>query len=345
MRVLGVETSCDETAIAVVDSHRNIIVNEIYSQVKIHAQYGGVVPELAARNHVEILPQLIEKAIAGGKLRLSEIDAIAVTAGPGLVGGLIVGIMLAKGMASALGIPCIPINHLEGHALTARLTEPDLQFPYLLLLISGGHCQLIYAKDINQYCLLGETKDDAVGEAFDKVAKMLGLEYPGGPVVEKLAMTGNAGAYAFPKAFFKTQHCNMSFSGIKTAVSRQIAREALLTDEVKANICASFQKAIGETLCDRVERAIQLLHGRSLPFDSIVVAGGVAANESIASRLLFLCNKYKKRLVVPPRSFCTDNAAMIAWTGIEKLAKGAQHDLCFAPKSKWPITNYETFTC
>ena len=334
MKVLGIETSCDETAIAVVDNQRNILLNEIYSQIKIHAQYGGVIPELAARKHIEILPQLIENAMHSGGLNLSEIDAIAVTAGPGLIGGVIVGVMIAKGMASALGKPCIPINHLEGHALTARLTDPTLEFPYLLLLVSGGHCQIIYAKNIGQYEILGSTKDDAVGEVFDKVAKMLGLSYPGGPIIEKLALKGNPAAYNFPKAFLKEKHCNMSFSGIKTAVSRQIAKESQLNQEVIANISASFQSAIAITLSDRMHMAI---NSCIESVDSVVIAGGVAANKYIASKISEVCYQHGKRLVVPPISLCTDNAAMIAWAGVENLRMGHSYKIDFIPKSKWNL--------
>ncbi len=336
MKVLGIETSCDETAIAVVDQDRNILMNEIYSQI-IHSQYGGVIPELAARNHVEILPKLLENAINDGRLNLDNIDAIAVTAGPGLIGGVIVGVMVAKGIASALGKPCIPVNHLEGHALTGRLIDPTLQFPYLLLLVSGGHCQIIYGRGVGNYELLGTTKDDAVGEAFDKAAKMLGLGYPGGPAVEKLALSGNPSSYSFPKAFFKEKHCNMSFSGIKTAVSRQIAKENQLNDNVKANISASFQDAIAVTLADRLEMAIRSCNEA---FDSVVIAGGVAANRYIASKLSEICTMHGKRLVVPPIGLCTDNGAMIAWTGIEKLVVGYKGDINFTPKSRWSLGSY-----
>ncbi len=337
MKVLGIETSCDETGIALVDSYRNILLNEVYSQVKIHAQYGGIIPELAARNHVEILPELLRSAISSGQLNLDVIDAVAVTAGPGLIGGVIVGVMVAKGLASALGKPCIPINHLEGHALTARLTDPRLEFPYLLLLVSGGHCQIIYAKGVGDYELLGSTKDDAVGEAFDKIAKMLKLEYPGGPAIEKLAAQGDPKAYSFPKAFYGEKHCNMSFSGIKTAVSRQIAKENNLTQQVKSDIAASFQDAVSITLCDRVKIAITSCNEKDFQFKSVVVAGGVAANRYLVSKLSILCNDFNKALVVPPINLCTDNGAMIAWAGIEKLAFGFGSELSFAPRSKWPI--------
>ena len=336
MKVLGIETSCDETAIALLDDKRNILLNDLYSQIKIHAQYGGVIPELAARKHIEILPKLIENTIITGKLRLNEIDAIAVTAGPGLIGGVIVGVMFAKSIASALGKPCIPINHLEGHALTARLTDPTLEFPYLLLLVSGGHCQIIYAKCIGQYQVLGSTRDDAVGEVFDKVAKMLGLSYPGGPIIEKLALNGNPNTYNFPKPFFREKHCNMSFSGIKTAVSRQIIKESELNDQIIADIAASFQNAIAMTLCDRLERAIE---NCSELFNSVVIAGGVAANQYIASKISELCIKYDKKLVVPPISLCTDNGAMIAWAGVERLHLGCKGSIDFIPRSKWSLDN------
>lgn len=335
MKVLGIETSCDETAIAIVNSNRNILLNKVYSQASIHAQYGGVIPELAARNHIEILPKLMKSAIDSSELNLQDMNAIAVTAGPGLISGVIVGVMIAKGIASALNKPCIPINHLEGHALTARLTDNSLEFPYLLLLVSGGHCQIIYAQALGNYKLLGSTRDDAVGEAFDKVGKMLGMEYPGGPLIEKLALEGDENAYNFPKAFFNEKHCDMSFSGIKTAVSRQIAKETHLNNNVKANICASFQKAIALTLCDRVKSAIHMQADQN--YNSIVIAGGVAANQYICKQMLLLCQEYNKRLIVPPISLCTDNAAMIAWCGIERLHAGEKSNLNFAPRSRWSI--------
>ena len=340
MKILGIETSCDETAIAVVDSNRNILMHEIYSQIKIHAKYGGVIPELAARNHFEILPKMLEIAIQKKSLDLASIDGIAVPAGPGLIGGIIVWVMFAKGLASALGKPCIPVNHLEGHALTARLTDPSLDFPYLLLLVSGGHCQILFAKSLGDYILLGSTRDDAVGEAFDKVAKMLGLEYPGGPIVEKLALSGDPTTYKFPKAFFREDHCDMSFSGLKTAVSRQIAKEVVLSDEIKANICAAFQDTISKTLYDRLESAIKICNQRNFDFSTIVIGGGVGANQHIFKVLLSLCNKYEKKLIVPPINLCTDNAAMISWTGVEKMLIGIKTNLEFAPKSKWSIGNY-----
>lgn len=339
MKVLGIETSCDETAIAVVDSNRKILLNEVYSQIKLHAQYGGVIPELAARNHIEILPKLISEAIHNKRLDLNEMNAIAVTGGPGLIGGVIVGVMVAKGLASALNKPFIAVNHLEGHALTARLTNATLEFPYLLLLVSGGHCQILYAKSLSDYKLLGSTKDDAVGEAFDKVAKMLNLQYPGGPAIEKLSLQGNANAYSFPKAFFRESHCDMSFSGIKTAVARQIAKEDNITNECKANICASFQKAVFQTLCDRIKSAIAICEKNNMPFDNLVVSGGVAANQNLKYELQILCDQYKKHLIIPPISLCTDNAAMIAWVGIEKLVAGYTSELSFSPRSRWSIAN------
>jgi len=334
MKVLGIETSCDETAIAILDDNRKILLDDLYSQVKIHAKYGGVIPELAARKHIEILPKLIENAIITNRLDLSAINAIAVTAGPGLIGGVIVGVMFAKSMASALSIPCIPINHLEGHALTARLTDPTLGFPFLLLLVSGGHCQIVYVKSIGKYQLLGSTKDDAVGEVFDKVAKMLGLSYPGGPIIEKLALKGNPDFYNFPKPFFREKHSNMSFSGIKTAVSRQIAKEVELSEQVISNIAASFQNAIAMTLYDRLEMTIKSCQQS---FNSVVIAGGVAANKYIASRVSELCVKYDKKLVVPPIDLCTDNGAMIAWAGIERLHIGDKGNIDFIPRSKWAL--------
>lgn len=333
MNVLGIETSCDETAIAVVNCKRKIILNEIYTQN--HAKYGGVVPEVAARNHIEILPNLLRNAINTKQCNLKNIDAIAVTAGPGLIGGVMVGVMFAQSLASALKIPCIPINHLEGHALTVRLTN-NVKFPYLLMLLSGGHCQILYVHNINQYTLIGSTRDDAVGEAFDKVAKMLHIPYPGGPIIEQLALQGDCNAYDFPKAFIKEAHCDMSFSGIKTAVLRQIAKYNGDIDHItRCNIAASFQKAIAITLSNRLQNAIKLYQNQS--FQYIAIAGGVAANKYIINELNNICNKNQKILVSPPISLCTDNAAMIAWVGIEKIFCNHIENNIIVPRSKWPL--------
>ncbi len=350
--VLGIETSCDETSIAVVNSSRDILMHEVYSQIKLHAEYGGVIPEVAARSHIDILPQMISNAISSSKLYLKEIDAIAVTAGPGLIGGLIVGVMVAKGLASALNKPCIPVNHLEGHALTVRLTDANLEFPYLLLLVSGGHCQILVANGVDNYDMLGETMDDAVGEAFDKVAKMLGLGYPGGPAVESLAQNGNPSAFNFPKAFFKEKHCNFSFSGLKTAVLREIAKSGhssaslvsvLNVDEIndinkfRANICASFQYAVGIALCDRITKGIEWCHDNQRDITSVVIAGGVAANAYLKNMLVKKCKHYDFNVITPPIGLCTDNAAMIAWVGVEKMRLNHTYDLKFSPRSRWPI--------
>ncbi len=373
LTVLGIETSCDETAVAIVDSNKTIRANLIYSQIKEHQEYGGVVPEIAARNHMLLLPNMVDQALKTSGLNLAEIDAIAVTAGPGLIGGVIVGAMLAKGMALAMNKPCLPINHLEGHALSVRLASTDqtkTNFPYLLLLISGGHCQFIYVAALGEYRILGGTVDDAAGEAFDKVAKMLNLGSPGGPIVEKRAATGNPNIYNFPKAFFGQKHCNMSFSGLKTAVLREIEKHnpepkhkaesnlerlertsnqlaTTLDDITINNICASFQRAVAGALKDRLQQAIDIIiseHG-NINCATLVVAGGVAANQYIRTELENITKTYNWHFVAPPLSLCTDNAAMIAWAGIEQLKNDLanninlkqKYDLKFIPKSRWQL--------
>ncbi len=348
--VLGIETSCDETAVSIIDSNKVILANTIYSQVDIHKNYGGVVPELAARNHIEILPELVKAALSEAKLKLTSIDAIAVTAGPGLIGGVIVGVMLAKGMASVLKIPCIPVNHLEAHALTIRLTN-SINFPYLLLLLSGGHCQILIVKGVNEYEMLGSTLDDAIGEAFDKVAKMLGLGYPGGPIVEKLASIGDPAIIPLPRPLLKQKNCNFSFSGLKTAVRQQIEilkASGELTEKDKANICAAFQDSVCEILADRLSQACNLLENKFNILDKIenvIIAGGVAANSFIKNRLNLVAASYGLKLSSPPPYLCTDNAAMVAWAGIERLnflsnnsyGQDLLMDLTFTPKSRWPL--------
>lgn len=340
--VLGIETSCDETAAAIVSSDAKIMGQELYSQILIHKQYGGVVPEVSARKHLLTLPQAITELFEKSNLTISDIDAIAVTAGPGLIGGLIVGISVAKGIALAAGKPCLPINHLMGHALAARL-EHEADFPYLLLLISGGHCQLVVVSSPLQYSILGETLDDSVGEAFDKFARMLGLGYPGGAMVESLARSGNPLAIDFPKPFYKQKNCSFSFSGLKTSAKRYIDRhrENMRVEDV----CASFQHAIALILADRLMQAILCITSKSqiMP-KSVVVSGGVASNMYILSTLRKAAHKYGLGLLHPRSNLCTDNAVMIAWAGIELINENPKHhlnpgthDLSFAPKSRWPL--------
>lgn len=333
MRILGIETSCDETAAAIVDSDRKILSNVIYSQIQEHLPYGGVVPEIAARNHLAYLNNVIQKALTNANMSLSEIDGIAVTAGPGLIGGVMVGVMAAKAMAAVHNKPFIAVNHLEGHALVSRLTN-TVEFPFILLLISGGHCQFIYAKALGDYEVLGQTIDDAVGEAFDKVAQLLDLDYPGGPHIESLAKAGNSDRFKLPHPLKGKPGCDLSFSGLKTAVRVLIEGLPLLMPEDKGDIAASFQKTIANTLCNRLESCLKL-HGEGI--DTLVVAGGVAANLYLRQELEYVTTRYHKNLVVPPPALCTDNAVMIAWAGLERLQAGYISSLDVVPRPRWPL--------
>lgn len=334
MLVLGIETSCDETAAAVVCGDKTILSNIVHSQMQEHLPYGGVVPEIAARSHLAYLDFVITQALTQAGTTVEELNAIAVTAGPGLIGGVMVGVMAAKALAAVHQKPFIAINHLEGHALTARLTD-EVPFPFILLLISGGHCQFILAKELGHYDVLGQTIDDAVGESFDKIAQLLELDYPGGPEIEKLAKLGNPNRFVLPMPLKGKPGCDLSFSGLKTAVRQLIQNQALNSDSDRADIAASFQKAIAETLCSRLKNCLQL-HGESIPH--LVVAGGVAANQYLRGKLEEVATEYQKRLVVPPPKLCTDNAAMIAWAGCERLKAGYTSKLDFAPRPRWPFT-------
>ncbi|WP_010300227.1 tRNA (adenosine(37)-N6)-threonylcarbamoyltransferase complex transferase subunit TsaD [Candidatus Odyssella thessalonicensis] len=334
MRVLGIESSCDETAAAVVSSDKEILSNIIYAQIAEHQPYGGVVPEIAARNHLTYLHQVIERSLLEAELTLTDIDAIAVTAGPGLIGGVMVGVMAAKAMAAALDKPLIAVNHLEGHALTARLTD-DVPFPFLLLLMSGGHCQILLVKELGDYEILGSSIDDAAGEAFDKVAKCLDLDYPGGPEIEKLAQQGNEARYKLPRPLIGREGCDFSFAGLKTA-----ARNLILTAEVqsiqdKADLCASFQAAVKDCLVDRLQQALKHLPDN---VKHVVLAGGVAANQYLRQALTQVCKEQQKIFVAPPLKLCTDNAVMIAWAGLERLKRGWVSSLDFQPRPRWPLT-------
>jgi N6-L-threonylcarbamoyladenine synthase len=349
IRVLGIETSCDETAASVVAlddaGGARILASPVLSQIEEHAAFGGVVPEIAARAHVEALDGLVEAALGDSGTRLSDLDAIAVTAGPGLVGGLIVGLMTAKAIAAATGKPLIAINHLEGHALTPRLTD-GLEFPYLLLLVSGGHTQIVLVRDVGDYRRWATTIDDALGEAFDKTAKILGLPYPGGPNVEKAAKAGDSGRFAFPRPMKGELRPDFSFSGLKTAVRQAATAISPLSDEDVADICASFQEAVTDVLADRVGKALERFKAEfpEVSARTLVVAGGVAANEQIRSMLQGLCRENGFGFVAPPLDLCTDNAAMIAWAGIERLRAGLVEDdaMGFAPRSRWPLDQVST---
>ena len=341
MRVLGIETSCDETAAAVVDGERRILADEVLSQQDAHRPFGGIVPEVAARAHLEHIDGLIGRAVAKAGIAFADLDAVAATAGPGLIGGVLVGAMTAKAMAAVLKKPFIAVNHLEGHALTARLIG-DLDFPYLLLLVSGGHCQLLAVEGVGRYRRLGTTIDDAVGEAFDKTAILLGLGYPGGPAVEQRAATGDARRFPLPRPMKGRPGCDFSFSGLKTKVRQTV--EALredddgkLADADVADIAAAFQAAVEDVLADRTANAIAAFRARHAGPAALVVAGGVAANAAIRARLAALAGERGLKFIAPPPRLCTDNGAMIAWAGIERLREGLTDGLDFAARPRWPL--------
>ena len=342
MRILGIETSCDETAAAIVErdgkGEGRILSNVVLSQIAEHEPYGGVVPEIAARAHVEALDRLVARALEDADMKLADVDAVAATAGPGLIGGLIVGLMTAKALAMAAQKPFYAVNHLEGHALTARLTD-GLPFPYLLLLVSGGHTQMVLVRGIGDYERLGTTIDDALGEAFDKTAKLLGLPYPGGPAVERMALQGDPKRFALPRPLKGEARLDFSFSGLKTAV-RQTATELVpLSDQDVAEICASFQTAVADTLSDRVGRSLERFRNEfpDCETPALVVAGGVAANKTLRVALETLCARHGFSFIAPPLDLCTDNAAMIAWAGAERAATEAPDRLDLAPRSRWPL--------
>ena len=336
MPVLGIETSCDETAAAVVDSDGTILSDIVLSQLDDHRPYGGVVPEIAARAHVEHLDTIITRAMSDASLGYADLNGIAATAGPGLIGGVMVGLMTGKAIAAAQKKPFIAVNHLEGHALTARLTH-QAAFPYLLLLISGGHCQLLEVAGVGAYRRIGTTIDDAVGEAFDKTAKLLGLGFPGGPAVEAAALQGDPLAFALPRPLAGTETCDFSFSGLKTAVLHAVRDSAPLTDARRADMAASFQAAVADVLVDRTGRAMNQFAERHPNARSLVVAGGVAANQALRSRLDLAAAAHDFTLLVPPIRLCTDNAVMIAWAGVERLRLGLTDDFAAPPRARWPL--------
>ncbi len=340
MKILGIETSCDETAAAVVTGAREILADLVLSQLDQHRPYGGVVPEIAARSHLEHIDGLVARALAEAGLGFSELDGVAATAGPGLIGGVFVGVMTGKAIAAARGLPFLAINHLEGHALTARLTH-DLGFPYLLLLVSGGHCQLVAVEGLGRYRKLGGTLDDAIGESFDKTAKMLGLGYPGGPEVERAARNGDPARYDLPRPMLGRKSMDFSFSGLKTAVRHQAKAAGVLNagpeSQAVRDMAASFQAAVADVLADRCARALDRFqedHGQAGP---LVVAGGVAANAYLRARLETVAAANGTELIAPPPKLCTDNGAMIAWAGVERLRAGLTDPLDFAPRPRWPL--------
>lgn len=334
--VLGLETSCDETAVALVDSDRRIVAERLLSQVAEHRPFGGVVPEIAARAHLDHLDRLISETMQEAGLDYADLAAVAATAGPGLIGGVIVGVTTAKAIALAHDLPFIGVNHLEGHALTARLTD-GVAFPYLLLLVSGGHCQLLAVEGVGRYRRLGTTIDDAVGEAFDKTAKLLGLGFPGGPAVEKAALSGKPDRFALPRPMLGRPGCDFSLAGLKTAVRLAAEKLGDASEQDIADLCASFQNAIGDVLVDRCRHALDVFAATHSGSPTLVVAGGVAANAYLRRRLLDMVEKSGARLVAPPPRLCTDNAAMIAWAGMERLGLGQLDTLDLAPRPRWPL--------
>jgi len=349
IKILGIETSCDETAVAIVDDQKNIISNLIISQIDLHKEFGGVVPELAARSHADVLDRLIQTSLTQANLQFSDLDAIATTAGPGLIGGVIVGLTMAKTIASVYQKPFLAINHLEAHALTIRLTN-SVAFPYLLLLVSGGHCQILLALGVGKYQKIGETIDDALGECFDKVAQMLGLAYPGGPKIEKFAKIGDENKYQFPYPLFgiKKHSCNFSFSGLKTAVRRLIEKltnceynhfssASKLSEQQIVDIAASFQKTVAIILTNRLNNCLESVMKSEIEIKSLVIAGGVAANQYLYHKIAEIGQKYQLETLAPPIKLCTDNGVMVAWAGIEKLKLGMVDELNFKPRAKWEM--------
>lgn len=342
MTILGIETSCDETAASVVrrqkDGSGTILSNIVRTQLKEHAAFGGVVPEIAARAHSDTLDGIIKAALHDANISLTDLDAIGATAGPGLIGGLLVGTMMGKAIATVTNIPFIAVNHLEGHALTVGLTEGQKP-PYLLLLVSGGHTQLIWVEAIGKYTRIGSTIDDALGEAFDKTAKLLGLGFPGGPKLETWAEKGDPTRFKLPKPLKGQSEPNFSFSGLKTALRQQAEQQTPLSDQDIADLCASFQNALCVSVLDRLSLGINAVKARFAPQQNfpIVVAGGVAANKTLRANLEDLCAQNQHPLIIPPFNLCTDNAAMIAWTAAEHFALGKNDPLTTPARSRWPL--------
>jgi N6-L-threonylcarbamoyladenine synthase len=337
MIVLGLETSCDETAAAVVDADGNVLAHAVLSQIEEHAAFGGIVPEVAARAHLAHLDRLIAKAMTEAGVGFADLAAVGATAGPGLIGGVLVGVMSAKAIAAVHKIPFIAVNHLEGHALTARLTN-KVEFPFLLLLVSGGHCQLLAVEGVGRYRRLGTTVDDAAGEAFDKVAKMIGLGYPGGPAIERAATKGNPARFAFARPMKGRPGCDFSFSGLKTSV--RVTAEALPAGAIGEtdmnDLAASFQAAAVESIGDRVRRALETF-GDSYPGRTLVVSGGVAANTALRAELQSRARAAGFDFVAPPLALCTDNAIMIAWAALERFKLGLVDGLDFKARPRWPL--------
>lgn len=342
IRVLGLESSCDETAAAVVSGTGEILSNVVLSQIEEHKPYGGVVPEIAARAHIDHMDRLIGQALREADCGFADLSAVAATSGPGLIGGVMIGMMTGKAIAAARNIPFIGVNHLEGHALTVRMTgdkDTPVEFPYMLLLVSGGHCQILVVKGVGDYQRLGTTIDDAAGEAFDKTAKLLGLGYPGGPAVEAAAKMGDEKRFRLPRPLKGRPGCNFSFSGLKTAVRREVEKLGqTITQQDMYDLAAGFQLALCESILDRMGRALELYLEQYSPDNHIlVVAGGVAANSYLKSHLKQLCHQKDFTIMAPPPALCTDNGAMIAWVGVERLRLGLTDGLDLAARARWPL--------
>lgn len=329
MKTLGIETSCDETAIAVFDSEQGIIGESVYSQIKMHAEYGGVVPELASRDHCVKIITVLEEAL--GDIDLHSIDQVAYTSGPGLLGALLIGESFAQGLSTALNVPLIPINHLEGHLMSPIMEFPEITVPYISLLVSGGHSMIVDVEDRGDYKILGQSQDDAVGEAFDKVGKLLGLPYPGGPHIEKMALEGNPKAYEFPRPMMHSDNLDLSFSGLKTAVLYTVRDIEDLNDQVKADVAASFQQAVIDVLTKKIKKAIELT-GR----DEVIIAGGVAANKALRSAIKELENSMSIKVYYPDLKYCGDNAAMIAFVGSLRSSDGVNNKAS-SVRARWPL--------
>ena len=329
MKTLGIETSCDETAIAVFDSEQGIIGESVYSQIKMHAEYGGVVPELASRDHCVKIITVLEEAL--GDIDLHSIDQVAYTSGPGLLGALLIGESFAQGLSKALNVPLIPINHLEGHLMSPIMEFPEITVPYISLLVSGGHSMIVDVEDRGDYKILGQSQDDAVGEAFDKVGKLLGLPYPGGPHIEKMALEGNPKAYEFPRPMMHSDNLDLSFSGLKTAVLYTVRDIEDLNNQVKADVAASFQQAVIDVLTKKIKKAIELT-GR----DEVIIAGGVAANKALRSAIKELENSMGIKVYYPDLKYCGDNAAMIAFVGSLRSSDGVNNKAS-SVRARWPL--------
>ena len=340
---LGLESSCDDTAAAIVQktpTGARILASVVAGQTDLHAPFGGVVPEIAARAHAEKLDTCVEEAMAQAGLGFADLDGIAVTAGPGLIGGVMSGVMCAKGIAAGANLPLVGVNHLAGHALTPRLTD-GLEFPYLMLLVSGGHCQFLISHSPEEFSRLGGTIDDAPGEAFDKTAKLLNLPQPGGPSVEAEASLGNPKAFRFPRPLLDRPGCDMSFSGLKTALLRArdevVATHGGLPRAIRSDMCASFQAAVCDTPAEKSRRALTQYIETAPPHPAFAVAGGVAANKAIRAALETVSAEFGAEFVAPPLALCTDNAAMIAFAGIERFSRGEQDDMALAARPRWPL--------